>query len=64
MKPVLVICAFCVFLTGCVIYDNEIEAARKACEPHGGAELHTPTSIAGTYDVICKSKTKIKGNVR
>lgn len=49
-------------LAGCVINAPEIEAAIKACEPHGGLSFVEPKSFG--YKAFCKDGTRVEGRVQ
>lgn len=59
MKYSIAVCLL--VLSGCGSYVHQIEAAQKACEPHGGIYLLWGDTGSEQFDVKCADKTYIKG---
>jgi hypothetical protein len=62
MKRLLFVVMCVIVLLGCGwVHDNGIREAYKICQPHGGVERISPTTVDSSYcEVECKNGTWFK----
>ena len=48
MKRLCILILVCTAFSGCNVYHDEFERAKKSCEPHGGLYKYEPTLLADT----------------
>lgn len=56
MKSLIV---FALFLTGCTVSTQQIEAAQKVCEPNGGVAQLDGSVTTWSVEVLCKNGTRV-----
>lgn len=59
-----IISLFAFIACGCDVNSQEISAANKACEPHGGVVMYRPQVGNISYNALCADGVNVSGDAR